>query len=308
MPWGTPTGVLGLDEAAGGDDVFRQLVLARIIEPSSKLDSLRVLQEAGAGGPSYATLKRRLPAYAKQEWRERLSAACVAHARLGPASLALYEVSTLYFETGQGDGFREPGFSRERRLEPQITIGLLAGQDGFPLMVSAFEGNKAETKTMLPVIEAFMTARQLPDVTIVADAGMISEENQKAIEAAGLSFILGMKIADVPYVVDEWRTEHTRQDIPDGHVFTQRWPAGPASNRRDKVIYYSYKADRGPPHPARHRRAGRQGCQVRPYCPPLSHHRDPGRPPHHHRRRPRPRRPPPGTRRHQPGGQRCALT
>ena len=59
--------VLGLEQAAGGDEVFWQLVLARIIEPSSKPGSLRVLEEAGAGGPSYATLKRRLPAYAKQE-------------------------------------------------------------------------------------------------------------------------------------------------------------------------------------------------------------------------------------------------
>ncbi len=70
-------------------------------------------------------------------------------------------------------------------------------------MVSAFEGNKAETKTMLPVIESFMTARQLPDVTIVADAGMVSEANQKQIEAAGLSFILGMKIPQEPYVVKQ---------------------------------------------------------------------------------------------------------
>jgi transposase len=58
-------------------------------------------------------------------------------------------------------------------------------------MVSAFEGNRAETKTILPVITAFMTTHQLPDVTVVADAGMVSEANQKAIEAAGLSFILG---------------------------------------------------------------------------------------------------------------------
>jgi hypothetical protein len=141
-------------------------------------------------------------------------------------------------------GFREPGFSKERRLEPQITIGLLTGQDGFPLMVSAFEGNKAETKTMLPVINKFMAAHQLPDVTVVADAGMISEANQKAIEAAGLSFILGMKIPDVPYQVDTWRREHPGQDIPDGHVFTQPWPAGPSSKRRDQVIYYQFKADR----------------------------------------------------------------
>jgi Transposase DDE domain len=236
--------VLGLEDAAGGDEVFRHLVLARIIEPASKQDSLRVLEEAGIAAASYATVKRRLPQYAQEEWRQRLSAACAAHARLGPASLVLYDVSTLYFETDAGDGFREPGFSKERRLEPQITIGLLTGQDGFPLMISAFEGNKAETKTMLPVIEKFMAAHQLPDVTVVADAGMISEANQKAIEAAGLSFILGMKIPDVPYVVDQWRREHPGEDIPDGHVFTQPWPAGPSSKRRDQQIYYQYKADR----------------------------------------------------------------
>ena len=236
--------VLGLDEAAAGDEVFRQLVLARIIEPASKLDSLRVLEEAGVAPPSYATVKRRLPAYAEEAWRQRLSAACAAHARLGPASLVLYDVSTLYFETDRGDGFRESGFSKERRLEPQVTIGLLADQAGFPLMISAFEGNKAETKTMLPVIEAFMAAHQLPDVTVVADAGMISDANMKAIEAAGLSFILGMKVPDVPYVVDAWRREHPGEEIPDGHVFTQPWPAGPKDKRRDQVIYYTYRADR----------------------------------------------------------------
>jgi hypothetical protein len=111
-------------------------------------------------------------------------------------------------------------------------------------LVSAFEGNRAETKTMLPVIEKFMAARQLPGVTVVADAGMISEENMKAIEAAGLSFILGMKVPDVPYVVGAWRREHPGEEIPDGHVFTQPWPAGPKDKRRDQVIYYQYKADR----------------------------------------------------------------
>jgi transposase len=39
-------------------------------------------------------------------------------------------------------GFRESGFSKERRLEPRVSIGLLTDQDGFPLIASAFEGNK----------------------------------------------------------------------------------------------------------------------------------------------------------------------
>jgi hypothetical protein len=235
---------LGLDGAAGGDEVFRQLVLARIIEPASKFDSLRVLGEARVPPPSYATVKRRLPQYAEGTWRQRLSQACAAHARLGPASLVLYDVSTLYYEAHQGDGFREPGFSRERRLEPQVTIGLLTDQSGFPLMLSAFEGNRAETKTMLPVIREFMAAHRLADVTVVADAGMISDANMKAIEAEGLSFILGMKVPDVPYVVDLWRREHPGEDIPDGRVFTQPWPAGPKDKRRDQVTCYQYRADR----------------------------------------------------------------
>ena len=236
--------VLGFERAAGGDEVFAQLVLARIIEPTSKLDSARVLEEAGVEAVSYRTLKRRLPKYAKQAWRQRLSVACAGHAGLGPASLVLYDVSTLYFETDAGDGFREPGFSKERRLDPQITIGLLTDQAGFPLMVSAFEGNKAETKTMLPVIREFMAAHQLPDVTVVADAGMVSEANQKQIEAAGLSFILGQRIPEVPWVVAEWHREHPGEAVPDGHVFTQRWPAGPNGGRRDQVIYYQYRHDR----------------------------------------------------------------
>ena len=111
-------------------------------------------------------------------------------------------------------------------------------------MVSAFEGNKAETKTMLPVIGAFMTAHQLPDVTVVADAGMVSEVNQKQIEAAGLSFILGKRIPEVPWVVAQWKREHPGEDITDGQTFTQRWPAGPSGGRSDQVIYYQYRHDR----------------------------------------------------------------
>ena len=61
---------------------------------------------------------------------------------------------------------------------------------------------------MLPVIEAFMAAHHLPNVTAVADAGMVSAANQKQIEAGGLSVILGAKIPDEPYVVKRSRREH----------------------------------------------------------------------------------------------------
>ena len=48
-----------MDEATGGNQVFRQLVLTRIIEPTSKADSLRVLAEAGIDAVSYDTASQR---------------------------------------------------------------------------------------------------------------------------------------------------------------------------------------------------------------------------------------------------------
>lgn len=65
----------------------------------------------GVQPASYGTIRRRLPVYAKSAWRQSLAtAACAAHAGLGLASLVLFDVSTLYFETDAGGGFRDPVF------------------------------------------------------------------------------------------------------------------------------------------------------------------------------------------------------
>jgi hypothetical protein len=235
---------LAFDVACDGDEVFEALVLARLIEPTSKLDTIRVLEEIGVAAPSYPTINRRLPRYATEEWRQRLAAACAAHVGLGPATLVLYDVTTLYFETDEGDGFREPGFSKERRLEPQVTIGLLTDARGFPLQVQAFEGNTAETKTIVPVLQAFAAAHGLPEVTVVADAGMLSEANLADLEDAELRFIVGARIPDVPYQVSQWRKMHPNEAINDGQVFIQPTIMGTKADPRRRTIFYQYRADR----------------------------------------------------------------
>lgn len=81
-------------------------------------------------------------------------------------------------------------------------------------------------------------------MTVVADAGMVSDANRKALEAEGLWFIIGERVPKQPGVVAEWRRNHPGEDIPDGQVFIQPWPAGPRDGRRDHVIYYQYRHDR----------------------------------------------------------------
>lgn len=155
---------IGLDIAADGDEVFAGLVTARILEPGSKYDSIRVLAEAGAESACYSTIKRRLPRYATDEFRDAVTSVCADTAGIGPSSLVLYDVTTLYWESDEGDGFREPGFSNERRIDPHVTVGMLTDVNGFPLRIQAFEGNKAATKTFLPSVEAFMDTYDLKDV------------------------------------------------------------------------------------------------------------------------------------------------
>ena len=85
--------VLGFDTATGGDEVFRDLVLARIIEPTSKPTHYGCSPRPASPRLTTDTVTRRLPVIAKPKVRQALSAACAARAGLGPASLVLYDVS-----------------------------------------------------------------------------------------------------------------------------------------------------------------------------------------------------------------------
>ena len=123
---------MGFD--AVGDEVFRDLVIARVVEPTSLLDMGRVLTELGRSPASYSTMRRTLARAQKRTYRDRIATACFAHAAsTGDVSLILYDVTTLYFEAEKEDDLRKVGYSKERRVDPQIVVGLLVDRRGFPL-------------------------------------------------------------------------------------------------------------------------------------------------------------------------------
>ena len=182
-----------------GDAAFAQLVLARIIEPTSKVDSLRVLDDLGIEHASLRTMTRTLGRVGTGRYRDQVAAACFAHAASsGDISLCLYDVTTLYFEAEKEDDLRKVGYSKERRVDPQVVIGLLVDRAGFPLEIGCFEGNKAETLTMLPIIRGFQERHGLADLVVVADAGMLSAANLKALDQANLKFIVGSRVTKAP--------------------------------------------------------------------------------------------------------------
>lgn len=198
--WNVLTGAyarLGFDVI--GDDAFEQLVLARIVEPTSKADSVRVLTELGVQTASLRTMFRSLQRAQAGDYRSRIAKACFAHAAThGDVSLVLYDVTTLYFEAEKEDELRKVGYSKERRVDPQIVVGLLVDRRGFPLEIGCYEGNKAETLTIVPIVRDFQKRHGLTDMVVVADAGMLSSSNLRDLDEAGLRFIVGSRVTKAP--------------------------------------------------------------------------------------------------------------
>lgn len=189
---------LGFDDAVD-DQVFRDLVIARVVEPTSLLDVDRVLAEMGRTSASLSTRKRTLRRACGGGYRAQIAAACFRTAcATGDLSLVLYDVTTLYFEADKEDDLRKVGYSKERRVDPQIVVGLLVDRQGFPLEIGCFEGNKAETLTIVPIVKAFQARHEITDMVVVADAGMLSATNLRDLDEAGLRFIVGSRVTKAP--------------------------------------------------------------------------------------------------------------
>jgi hypothetical protein len=234
---------LGFD--AVDDEGFRAMVLARIVEPTSKAEVVRVLEEIGAPGVGLRTLFRSLARCQARDYRGQLATAAWAH-RLrtsGTAALVLYDVTTLHFENGQEDDLRRVGMSKEHRVDPQVQVGLLVDPGGFPLEVHLFEGNKAETTTLIPVLTMFAERHQVKDVVVVADAGMLSASNLDSLEDAGFAFIVGSRITRAPYDLAEHFTRHGNY-FTDAQVLESVRAMGTGKAVRDRRVVYQWKFKR----------------------------------------------------------------
>lgn len=175
------------------------LVIARIAEPSSKLQSIEFLKEYMGIEHSRRDIYRQIPGILKA--RKTVESKVLEIAKKEFAfnfSLIFYDVTTLYFESFQEDELRQNGFSKDNKFsQPQILLGLLVNGDGFPIGYQIFEGKKFEGHTLIPVILRFKRKHKVESLTVVADAAMISIENIKALRKVHLNYIVGARVANL---------------------------------------------------------------------------------------------------------------
>lgn len=179
------------------DEFFRELVLARVAFPKSKLKTTEYLRRYKQIDWNEDQLYRYLDKLhnSQKELVQRIS---YEHTKVildNDISVVFYDVTTLYFEIDNEDDLRKTGFSKEgKHQHPQIVLGLLVSKNGYPLAYEIFEGNKFEGHTMLPVVDAFKNKYKLKQLIIVADSGLLSNGNIQELQEKEYEFILGARI------------------------------------------------------------------------------------------------------------------
>ncbi len=179
------------------DDIFRYLVYYRLVFPRSKVKTTEFLARYhGIFWSEDAVYRYMDKLYKKQ--KEKVQEISYKHTLKilgGELKLVFYDVTTIYFEIDNEDNIRKTGFSKDGKAQhPQIVLGLLVSENGYPLTYDIFEGNKFEGHTMLPVIEAFKKKYSLEKLVIIADAGLLSASNVEELKKEKYEFILGARL------------------------------------------------------------------------------------------------------------------
>ncbi|WP_455625586.1 IS1634 family transposase [Parabacteroides sp.] len=179
------------------DKVFRKLVQSRLSYPASKAATVEYLKNYYDEDLDLSRIYRYLDKLCDR-YKERVQEISVLHTMEilgGSIGVMFYDVTTLYFETDHEDDLRKTGFSKEgRHKNPQIILGLLVSSGGYPLAYCIHEGNKYEGHTMLPVIANFVERYHLKEFIVVADSGLMNNDNVTELEKLGYKYIIGAKI------------------------------------------------------------------------------------------------------------------
>jgi transposase len=178
-------------------DYFKNLVLCRLVYPGSKLKTAEYFKKHLNLDVSVYSIYRFLDQL-DQTLKPAIEQTTFNYTRKlldGHIGVVFYDMTTLYFEASEPDDYRIPGFNKDgKHQHPQIMIGLLVSNNGFPIGYQIFEGNTSETKTLIPVLESFQKKFDIDRPTVVADAALLSQTNIDALQQHSYQYILGGRV------------------------------------------------------------------------------------------------------------------
>jgi transposase len=200
------------------DQLFRDLVISRITHPGSKLQLSEYLQENNRQEISADNIYYFLDKL-NSKYKHQVEDISFSHTRNllnGRIGIVFYDMTTIYFESSQPDELRVTGFSKDgKHQHPQIFLGLLVGKNGYPIGYDIFEGGIYEGHTLIPVLEKFEKRFDFEKPIVVADAGLLSNDNITALQDNGYGYILGARLKNESQgikdkiLAEQWTDGHT---------------------------------------------------------------------------------------------------
>lgn len=179
------------------EELFRHLVIARLAFPLSKLKTVDYLLRYQGVDVKPSSVYRFLDKL-NNNLKDQVEQISFNHTKKllnNKLHVVFYDMTTLYFETSDEDDLRKTGFSKDgKHQHPQIFLGLLVGLGGYAIGYEIFEGNIYEGHTLIPVLEKISKKFNLSKPIVVADAGLLSNENLKQLNKNRYQYILGARI------------------------------------------------------------------------------------------------------------------
>ena len=176
--------------------LIRIMVLNRLCDPESKLGVLRWLQTVALPDIeikelTHQQLLRSMDALMdNQDAVDGVIASLLRPLVDQDLSIAFYDMTTIRAQglaTVEGD-IRKFGMAKEGLIARQFMLGVVQTSEGLPIYHEVFDGNTAETKTLLPIVKKVMDRfPNLRRLVLVADRGLLSLDNLEALQAIHLS-------------------------------------------------------------------------------------------------------------------------
>ena len=202
------------------EELFRHLVVARLAYPKSKLKTADYLKRYRGMDIDVEDIYRFLDTL-NAVHKTAVENIAFSHTKktIGVITVAFYDMTTLYFEAEEEDDFRKIGYSKDGKFQcPQIMIGLLVGEGGFPIGYDVFEGNTFEGHTLVKTLETIAAKYELGKPVVVADAAMLSKKNIAELNRHGYTFIVGGRIKNESEKTKAKILERSREMV-DGNSF-----------------------------------------------------------------------------------------
>ena len=180
---------------------LRDVVMARIAQPASKLHTSKILQSTFNKELSVDQIYHLMDTLVDLEDPIKLKVFKTTQKRLKdqPVDLLLFDVTTLYFESQESDELREIGYSKDHKIgEVQVVLALATTSNGSPIGYHLFPGNTAEVSTLLECIKKWREDFKITNTIVVADRAMLSEKNLTLMESEGLTYIVAAKLRALP--------------------------------------------------------------------------------------------------------------